>query len=134
MGTDFEELPEKTGDKFEKFVDLVAYLRSEEGCKWDRQQTMESMKPHLLEEAEEVIEAIEKKNMEEICEELGDLLLHVVFFSRMAEEDNLFDIDRVLENIHEKIVRRHPHVFDDLHLETTEEILDNWKKIKQNET
>ncbi|MGM0380808.1 MAG: MazG nucleotide pyrophosphohydrolase domain-containing protein [bacterium] len=133
MGENFENIPDKTGRKFEKFVELVAHLRSEKGCEWDRQQTMESMKPHLREETEEVIEAIEDEDMAGVCEELGDLLLHVVFFTRMAEERDLFDIDEVLNGIHEKIVRRHPHVFDDLEVENTEEILDNWKKIKENE-
>ncbi len=133
MQENFDNPPQETGDKFEKFVELVGYLRSEEGCKWDRQQTMKSMKPHLREETKEVIEAVESGNMEDVCEELGDLLLHVVFFSRMGEEKNSFNIDDVLGKIHRKIIRRHPHVFEDLELETTEEILENWEKIKENE-
>ncbi len=100
---------------------------------WDREQTFESMCPHLLEEADEVVEAIEEADNEGIMEELGDLLLHVVFLSRIGEENSEFTIDDVIKTITAKIKRRHPHVFGDLQLNSTEEILGSWERIKQQE-
>ncbi|MFP4687944.1 MAG: MazG family protein [bacterium] len=122
-----------TEGSFRSLVDIVAHLRSEEGCMWDREQTMESMKDNLLEEADEVIEAIEEKDMNGLCEELGDLLLQVVFYAQLAREEGLFTIDEVNKQIVEKLIRRHPHVFADTEVESTEEILSNWEKIKKNE-
>ncbi len=118
---------------FSELVDIVAHLRSKEGCEWDREQTFESMKPHLLEEANEVIEAIENKNHENLAEELGDLLLHVVFLSQIAGEKDKFTISNVLKQINSKLKRRHPHVFGDVEVEGPEEIIANWEKIKQEE-
>src|SRR5512141_2496374 len=98
---------------FAAFVDLMAKLREPDGCPWDRKQTAESLKPYVIEEAYEVVGAIEQGDQREICEELGDLLLQVVFQARVAEEAGHFAIRDVVRAIHEKLVRRHPHVFGD---------------------
>ncbi len=133
MSYDPASYSKDTGDRFCKLVDIVAHLRSEEGCLWDREQTMKSMKENLIEEAEEVIEAVENEDMPELSEELGDLLLQVVFYAQIAREEDLFTIDDVNEQIVEKLIRRHPHVFADLEVNSTEEILANWEEIKKQE-
>ncbi len=122
-----------TGKLFESFVEKIKFLRSEEGCLWDRQQDFESMCPHLMEEAREVVEAVQSGDISSVREELGDLLLHVVFFSQIAAESGEFTITDVIHEIKQKIIRRHPHVFGDLELSSTEEIVTSWEKIKQEE-
>ncbi|MBN2570682.1 MAG: nucleoside triphosphate pyrophosphohydrolase [Ignavibacteriales bacterium] len=117
--------------KFEDLLEIVHRLRKE--CPWDRAQTMESLKPQTLEEAYEVIEAIEDKNYEELKKELGDLLLHVLFYSSIAEEENNFNIDNVIDSVKEKLIRRHPHVFGDTIAEDKETVKTNWEQIKLNE-
>jgi len=118
---------------FREFVDLMARLRAPGGCPWDRRQTPESLTPYVIEEAYEVIGAIEKGDWEELREELGDLLLQVVFQARIAEEAGRFTIGEVVRGIHAKLVRRHPHVFGDATAEDAEEVLANWERIKQAE-
>ena len=120
-------------DAFVELIEVVAHLRSENGCEWDRQQTFKSMRPHLLEEAREVVEAIDNEDHEHLCEELGDLLLHVLFLTQIAYEQDRFNLKRVIKGITSKLKRRHPHVFGDLEVENTEEILANWERIKQTE-
>ncbi len=97
--------------EFEKLVEIMKKLRSPEGCEWDRAQTHESLKPYLLEEAYEVIHSIDNKNYEELMEELGDVLLQVVFHSTIAEENGEFTILEVIKTLNDKLIRRHPHVF-----------------------
>lgn len=119
--------------EFNEFVETIKKLRSPEGCPWDREQTMESLKPYLLEESYEVIDAMEKGG-EELKGELGDLLLQIVFQSIIAEEKKEFTIKDVVEKINEKMIRRHPHVFQDKNIaKNTEEVLVNWEKIKKEE-
>ncbi|MCD6551125.1 nucleoside triphosphate pyrophosphohydrolase [Thermotoga sp.] len=101
----------KTGKLFEELVSLMEKLRSPKGCEWDRKQTHESLKPYLIEECYELIEAIDKKDDEMMEEELGDVLLQVVFHSQIAKERKAFSIDDVVEHLNSKLVRRHPHVF-----------------------
>jgi tetrapyrrole methylase family protein/MazG family protein len=103
----------KTGRLFEELVSIMEKLRSPEGCEWDRKQTHESLKPYLIEECYELIEAIDKKDDEMMKEELGDVLLQVVFHSQIAKERNAFSIDDVVEHLNSKLIRRHPHVFGD---------------------
>ena len=100
-------------DKFNRLVEIMATLRGENGCPWDQEQTHKSLRQHLLEEAYEVIEAIDADDYNELAGELGDLLLQVVFHAQMAAEAGEFTIDDVIEHINEKLVRRHPHVFGD---------------------
>jgi len=118
---------------FAAFVALMARLRAPGGCPWDRKQTAESLKPYVLEEAYEVVAAIEQGDPREICEELGDLLLQVVFQARVAEDAGQFAIADVVRAIHEKLVRRHPHVFGGPAVDSAEEVLTNWELIKQAE-
>ncbi len=101
----------RIGDSFEKLIAIMEKLRSPEGCEWDRRQTHESLKPYLVEECYELIEAIDEKDDEEMREELGDLMLQVVFHAQIAKEREAFDIGDVLDFLCEKLVRRHPHVF-----------------------
>jgi len=108
-------------------------LRAENGCPWDRKQTHESLKPYLIEETYEVISAIDSGNDDELKEELGDLLLQIVFHAQIAKEDGRFDIDDVAKTIVEKLIRRHPHVFGDLKVSGSDEVLQNWEKIKKEE-
>ena len=117
----------------EEFVDIVSTLRSENGCPWDREQTHESLEKCLRDECEEVIEAIEKKDDDNLCEELGDVLLQVVMHSQIAREQGKFTLEDVIDGVAKKMVRRHPHVFGDVKLETEEERLAMWNAIKKQE-
>lgn len=120
-------------DKFIEFRNVVRKLRSKDGCPWDREQTHESLKPYLLEEAYEVLEAIDSEDESLLCEELGDILLHVVMHSTMAEEKNAFSMEDVIEGISNKMVRRHPHVFGEVEVSSVSEVWENWDKIKKTE-
>ncbi len=111
-------------------VSLIALLRAPGGCPWDRKQTHRSILPNLIEETYELVESIEKRNLSEIKEELGDLLLQVVFHAQMEAEKKNFDISDVITQIHDKIVLRHPHVFKKKTKLSTEKVLQNWEKIK----
>ena len=108
-------------------------LRSDKGCPWDREQTHESLRPYLIEEAYEVLDAIDAKDDNELKIELGDLLLQVVFHAQLAHEEGLFSIDDVSSAVSEKLIRRHPHVFGDAKADTSDQVLTNWEKIKQSE-
>jgi MazG family protein len=117
--------------EFEEFVNIVKKLRKE--CPWDKVQTFDSLKANTLEEAFEVVESIDLKNYEELKLELGDVLLHVVLYSIIAEEQKLFDLKDVFNSSMEKLIRRHPHVFGDLNLTDAEEVKTNWERIKLTE-
>jgi len=121
------------GERFGELVRLIARLRAPGGCPWDREQTHESLKPMLLEEAYEVIEAIDEGNDEELIGELGDLMLQVVFHSQIAAEEGRFLIEDVIERVASKMIRRHPHVFGEDRAETSSEVLRNWEAIKEAE-
>ncbi|MBE0642926.1 MAG: nucleoside triphosphate pyrophosphohydrolase [Bacteroidetes bacterium] len=116
---------------FDELLSIMQRLRKE--CPWDREQTNDSIKGHTIEEAYEVVEAIDHGNDHDLRHELGDLLLHVVFHSRIAEEEGRFDINDVLGAIIEKLVRRHPHIFGDTKVEDSAEVLKNWEQIKMEE-
>jgi len=111
----------------------MARLRGPGGCPWDREQTYDTIKPFLLEETYEVVDAIGRRDWEELANELGDLLLQVVFFAQMAGEDGHFTIEDVIERIHAKMVRRHPHVFGDSKADTAADVLRNWEVLKNEE-
>jgi MazG family protein len=108
-------------------------LRDPGGCPWDHEQTTHSLAPYFLEEAYEVVDAIAEGDPEKLCEELGDLLLQIVFVARVARENDWFDVDDVCETISEKMVRRHPHVFGDREVSDSTEVLQNWEDIKRDE-
>jgi tetrapyrrole methylase family protein/MazG family protein len=121
------------GELFTDLMEIMARLRGKNGCPWDRDQTHESIKPYLVEEAYEVLEAIDEQDLAKLKEELGDLMLQIVFHARMAEDTGAFSMQDVLTAINEKLIRRHPHVFGDLKAETAQEVLFNWEQIKQTE-
>lgn len=114
-------------------VEVMAALRAENGCPWDREQTHQSLKQYLIEETYEVIDALDEGPMYKICEELGDLLLQIVFHAQIASENNHFDMNDVVEAITEKMLRRHPHVFGTTQVKNSQEVLINWDKIKAQE-
>ena len=118
---------------FERFCRVVAKLRSPEGCPWDREQTLETIKPYTLEETYELLEAIDSGDDPAIVEELGDLLLQIVLDAQIGRDEGRFDLTQVVEGISEKMVRRHPHVFGDVNADTKEAVSHNWDKIKQAE-
>ena len=120
-------------EKFDEFVATIAALRSENGCPWDRKQTHESLKECLVEETGEVLEAIDKKDDANLCEELGDVLLQVVMHAQIAAEEGRFTIEDVISGVNEKMIRRHPHVFGEIKVSSVEEGLDLWEQIKQQE-
>src|SRR5579862_56556 len=122
-----------TGERFERAVSIMARLRGPGGCPWDREQTFDSIKPYTVEEAYEVLEAIDNRDWEELPGELGDLLLQVLFYSQMADEQKTFSIDQVLDRLSNKLVDRHPHVFGDVKADTSSEVLRNWEAIKAEE-
>ena len=124
-------------ESFDKLRETVRRLRAEDGCPWDREQTHESLKPEVIEEAAEVICGInayeQTGNCENLKEELGDLLLQIVMHAQIAEEEGIFTLDDVISGITEKMVRRHPHVFGNKKVSGSEEVLVNWEEIKRKE-
>jgi len=118
---------------YEELLGIVAELRSEHGCPWDKAQTHESMIKCLREECEEVVQAIENRDDENLCEELGDVLLQVLMHSQIASEEKRFTIEDVVDMLAQKLVRRHPHVFGDEKALTAEEGLASWQAVKQKE-
>ena len=118
---------------FNDLVNIIAELRSDHGCPWDREQTYESLKKCLADETQEVFEAVDRHDTENLCEDLGDVLLQVMLNSQIAKEEGAFTIDDVIDGLCQKMVRRHPHVFCDVKVNTTEEGLALWNEIKAQE-
>lgn len=114
-------------------LEIVRILRSENGCPWDREQTHSSIRNELMEEAYEALDAIDRLDDVDMCEEFGDLLLQVVFHSVLGEERKAFDLEKLADGVCKKLILRHPHVFSDVIADTTEKVLDNWDKIKMTE-
>lgn len=115
---------------FEDLLEIMDILRGENGCPWDREQTHDSIRMNFIEEVYEACEAIDLKNNTMLCEELGDVLLQVVYHADMAEEEGAFDINDVCDGICQKLILRHPHIFGDAVAETSEKVLENWDAIK----
>ena len=122
-----------TGERFERAVSIMARLRAPGGCPWDREQTFDSIKPYTLEETYEVLEAIDNRDWDELKGELGDLLLQVLFYSEIAQEQGTFSIDDVLDRLSNKLIDRHPHVFGNVKAETSSDVLRNWEALKAEE-
>ena len=120
-------------DNFQKLVDIMTRLRSKDGCPWDHVQTSDTLKPYLIEETYELVEAIDEKDPHKIKEELGDLLLQIVFHAQIAKDQGEFDINDVIEKICDKMISRHPHVFGDAKFETPEEVTKQWQDRKREE-
>ncbi|MDO5414121.1 MAG: MazG family protein [Bacillota bacterium] len=118
---------------YEDFLEIIAKLRAPDGCPWDQKQTHESLRECLLEESQEVIDAINNKDDDNLCEELGDVLLQVVMHAQIAAEEGRFTMNDVIQCVSEKMIRRHPHVFGDVKVSSVEEGLDLWNAIKQQE-
>jgi tetrapyrrole methylase family protein / MazG family protein len=116
-----------------RLIEIVEQLRGPEGCPWDRKQTHKSLRKYMLEEAYEVADAIDREEFDDICEELGDVLLQVALHCQIAAEEGYFTIHDTIRAINEKMIRRHPHVFADIHVENAEEVVQNWEEIKQQE-
>ena len=117
----------------EELIKTIDTLRSENGCAWDREQTHQSLRHNMIEEAYEAVDAINTNDMTHLKEELGDVLLQVILHSQIAKEEGHFNIDDVAKRINDKLIHRHPHVFGELHTNDTKEILDNWEKLKAEE-
>ncbi|MBW1816726.1 MAG: nucleoside triphosphate pyrophosphohydrolase [Deltaproteobacteria bacterium] len=124
---------ERLSREIAALADLVDRLRGPAGCPWDAKQTDDTIKTYLLEEAYEVLEAVEGGDPREVCEELGDLLFQILFLARLAEERGEFDFTDVAERIHRKMVRRHPHVFGETSVNSAEEVVNRWQEIKRAE-
>ncbi|MBA7600653.1 Nucleoside triphosphate pyrophosphohydrolase/pyrophosphatase MazG [subsurface metagenome] len=120
-------------DSFAALVEIIAKLRSPQGCPWDRAQTHASIKGNLIEESYEVLEAIDEQDMGKLCEELGDLLMQIVLQAQMASEDKDFELSDVVRRINEKLIRRHPHVFGDAKAGDAEQVIANWEALKREE-
>lgn len=118
---------------FDEFVDTIVTLRAPGGCPWDMEQTHESMKKCLMDEAGEVLDAIDAKDDENLCEELGDVLLQVVMHAQIAAEEGRFTIEDVIRVVNDKMIRRHPHVFGDVKVDSLEDQLKLWEEIKTKE-
>lgn len=123
----------KKQNQLQTFIQIIKKLRSPKGCPWDKKQTHHSLKQHLLEETYEVLDAIDKKDTEHLKEELGDLLLQVILHAQIATDLKEFTIEDVARNISEKIIRRHPHVFGNVRVRGSSDVLKNWEKIKDTE-
>jgi tetrapyrrole methylase family protein/MazG family protein len=122
-----------TKRSFDELVQLMTTLRGPNGCPWDRKQTLASLKPFIIEESYEVVDAIDRDDRLDLCEELGDFLLQAVFIAEITREEGSFDIDDSVTAIYEKLVRRHPHVFGDVEARDAEQVLVNWEKLKNEE-
>ena len=121
----------KKTEAFSRLLEIMDELR--ENCPWDKKQTMESLRYLTIEELYELSDAILEKDMEEIKKELGDILLHIVFYARIASETNDFDISDVIHNVCDKLVSRHPHIYGDVRVSSEQEVKENWEKLKLKE-
>ncbi len=126
-------LQELTGAKFQRLVEIMARLRGADGCPWDREQNFDSIKPYTLEETYEVLDAIDRRDWDELRGELGDFILQAVFYAQMAAEEKLFDIGDSLDAVNEKLIRRHPHIFGEDSASSGDEVLQIWDKVKREE-
>lgn len=120
-------------ENLEKLIETVKILRSPQGCEWDRAQTHKSLKPNMLEEAYEAVDAIDSGDMANLREELGDVLLQVLLHSQIADDDGHFNLDDVSKELNEKLIHRHPHVFGNTKVASTQDIIDNWDILKKEE-
>ena len=120
-------------ENLEELIGLIAKLRSRQGCPWDREQTHSSLRRNMLEEAYEAVDAIDDNDMKHLQEELGDVLLQVLLHAQIAQEEGAFDIEKVAKTLKDKLIHRHPHVFGNTKVNNSNEVMDNWEKLKQEE-
>lgn len=126
-------IPPKNLNEFSSLIQLMRDLRGPDGCPWDKEQTHLSLAPYAIEETFEMVEALEKQDDDEFCDELGDVLFQVVLHAQLAEERKAFNINNVIQAISEKLVRRHPHVFSEVKVSGSQEVIENWNAIKAKE-
>jgi len=126
-------MPDMPKRSFDQLVQLMTTLRGPQGCPWDRKQTLQTLKPFVIEESYEVVDAIDRDDREDLEEELGDFLLQAVFIAELTREEGTFDIYDSITAIHDKLVQRHPHVFGDVEASDAEQVLVNWEKLKNEE-
>lgn len=122
-----------TGKKFKELIDIMMRLRAPDGCPWDRKQSYKDIAAHTLEETYEVLHSIDREDYDMLCEELGDLLLQIIFYAEIARGEGRFTIDDVIEKIRAKLIHRHPHVFGDAKVSGAEEVLERWEELKKKE-
>lgn len=120
-------------EEFKELVEVIARLRAKDGCQWDREQTHSTLRPNMIEEAYEVVDAIDDNDLKHLQEELGDVLLQVLLHSQIASEEGAFSIEDVSRELKEKLIHRHPHVFGNVKVNSTDDILNNWDKLKAEE-
>lgn len=120
-------------EEFKKLVEVIARLRAKDGCQWDREQTHSTLRPNMIEEAYEAVDAIDDNDLKHLQEELGDVLLQVLLHSQIASEEGAFSIEDVSRELKEKLIHRHPHVFGNVKVNSTDDILNNWDKLKAEE-
>ena len=120
-------------ENLDKLIETVRTLRSPQGCEWDRAQTHKSLRPNMLEEAYEAVDAMDSGDMKHLKEELGDVLLQVLLHSQIADDEGEFNLDDVAKGLNEKLIHRHPHVFGNVKVSSTQDIIDNWDKLKKEE-
>lgn len=133
MITRRRESMEQDLGSFNKFENIIAKLRAPDGCPWDRKQTHASLKPYLIEEAYETLQALDEEDSQKLCEELGDLLLQIVLHAQIAKESNEFNMTDVIKSISKKLIRRHPHVFGNSKATNADEVALEWESLKQDE-
>ena len=126
-------MAEKYVEEFSRLVEIIARLRAPGGCPWDQKQTHSSLKEYLLQESYEVLEALDENDRSKLCTELGDLQLQIILHTQIASENSEFKLADVLEGINTKLIRRHPHVFGDVHVDSAEDVVHNWDQIKKTE-
>ena len=120
-------------EAFDELLDIADILHGPDGCPWDKKQTFESLRPYVLEEAHELLEAIDEKDMPGMVEELGDILFQVIFFGKLGEKDDSFSIEDIITSVSEKLVNRHPHVFGEEHADSPDDVIHHWEKAKSQE-
>ena len=120
-------------ENLDKLIETVRTLRSPQGCEWDRAQTHKSLRPNMLEEAYEAVDAMDSGDIKHLKEELGDVLLQVLLHSQIADDEGEFNLDDVAKGLNEKLIHRHPHVFGNVKVSSTQDIIDNWDKLKKEE-
>ena len=118
-------------EEFDELKDICDVLNGPDGCPWDKKQTFQSLRPHLLEETHELLEAVDEDDTDKIVEELGDVLFQIIFYAKLGEKSDRFTIQDVIKTVSEKLIRRHPHVFGDLAVENADEVVHHWERIKK---
>ncbi len=119
--------------EFDRLIEIADALHGPNGCPWDKKQTFQSLRPHVLEEVHELLDSIDEEDFKGMVEELGDILFQILFFAKLGEKSKTFTLEEIITIVSEKLVRRHPHVFGDLKVETSEEVIHHWERVKKEE-